>query len=233
MTPHRAPEDARWLVLSVLDGVQPRGVFGTVVRDWLGVKRPPCQYGWRLLDAGCGDGVVAMGMMKGLPGVIGEATLLDNDPAMVALAHQALVRAGWCDHARAVCHDVVTWVPPAPYDLIVTNPPYRLTSRGHTAALPRKRHAHTISPPQLAAWFGALRGMLAEGGVLAAVLHPDCLPVLAPVMRGMDAVLWPLQTHPERAPKRVIAHWCEGAGNVLVRPPVQVWEAEVRRWLGI
>jgi len=79
--------------------------------------------GARVLDAFCGTGAFAL---EALSRGGASATLIDNDPAAIALVHRNLKVLGESERARVIQADATA---PAragePHDLIFLDPPYR------------------------------------------------------------------------------------------------------------
>ncbi len=89
--------------------------------------------GWRLLDAGTGTGILALGALRlGADKVCG----LDNDPRAIAHARQN-ARLNHLARARFFVADVLTWKAPERYDVITAN----LFSELLIAAMPKLRRA--------------------------------------------------------------------------------------------
>ncbi|MFL5807493.1 MAG: methyltransferase [Roseiflexaceae bacterium] len=80
----------------------------------------------RVLDLGCGGGIVGMLLARLAPQ--GHATLVDSDTAAVALARENL-RANQIGNATVCAGDGLDALPGATFDLIATNPPFHLGRR--------------------------------------------------------------------------------------------------------
>jgi release factor glutamine methyltransferase len=76
----------------------------------------------RILDIGTGSGCIAITLARLLPQAIITAT--DISPAALDVARDNALRLGVQDRINFVCSDVFPLQPPAPYDCIVSNPPY-------------------------------------------------------------------------------------------------------------
>jgi release factor glutamine methyltransferase len=82
----------------------------------------------RLLDLGSGTGAIAVALLHALPGWTGVA--LDRSPAARALTARNATANGVGDRLRVVAGDAfapepdLAALPPGPYDLLVSNPPY-------------------------------------------------------------------------------------------------------------
>ncbi len=74
----------------------------------------------RVLDVGTGSGAIALALVDEHPGA--AVTAIDVSPEAVALARENAKAAGAEIDVRE--HDVHGGLPPGPYDLVVSNPPY-------------------------------------------------------------------------------------------------------------
>ena len=96
-----------------------------------GSKRP-----LRGLDLGCGCGVVGLGIMLRMPDA--RFVGLDINPELVGAAAQNAALLGLAEQYLAVSGDVrdyksIAEIPPAAFDLVVANPPYRKPGSGRTS----------------------------------------------------------------------------------------------------
>jgi SAM-dependent methyltransferase len=127
----------------------------------------------RLLDVGCGTGSLVFRLADALPDA--ELTGIDVSPANIdaaeaqRAAHQAAARI------RFETADYLTWMPPAPFDAIVTDGVLHLIP-GDTVSLLRK-----------------LAGDVAPGGVLVCGMPYECAynTVFSAVRRGLRTVRAP------------------------------------------
>jgi len=76
--------------------------------------------GDRLLDLGCGNGVVAAALLT--EGVVSSATLCDSDALAVEAAEDTLALNG--HEAEVLADDAGTGLPRKSFDLVACNPPY-------------------------------------------------------------------------------------------------------------
>ena len=138
----------------------------------------------RLLDLGAGTGAIAVALLHALPGWTGVA--VDRSPAARALTVRNAAANGVGDRLQVVAGDVfapapdLADLPPGPYDLVVSNPPYIPT--GEIARLMPEVRDHD---PREALDGGAdgldayraiarlLPGLLRSGGLLALEFGDD------------------------------------------------------------
>jgi 16S rRNA (guanine1207-N2)-methyltransferase len=112
--------------------------------------------GDRVLDLGCGTGVVAAALLA--EGLVAEATLTDSDALALETSRRTLALNGL--EAELVASDAGAELPAKRYDLILTNPPLHrgfARDRGTPARivdeavrlLAPKGRLHLVGPPTL------------------------------------------------------------------------------------
>lgn len=130
--------------------------------------RPPS----RILELGVGSGAIALTLASAFPSAGVVAT--DVDAGALALAGENAVAAGLADRLEFVLSDWWTAVPPGPYEVIISNPPY--LSAEEAAEIPVEVRAFEparalVSPDAgmaaLKTIIGSARPFLAPGGLLA------------------------------------------------------------------
>jgi ribosomal protein L3 glutamine methyltransferase len=100
----------------------PRSYFVEMIPGLLGDLLPPPRPGRRMLDVCTGSGCLALLLAHGFPDA--EVVGCDLSPAALEVAainlraHRLEARVRFCRS------DVLASVPPGPYDLILSNPPY-------------------------------------------------------------------------------------------------------------
>jgi release factor glutamine methyltransferase len=75
-----------------------------------------------VLDVGTGTGAIALALADEHPGA--RVTALDRSCAALALARENVERTGLAARVRPVEGDLVDGLPPGPFHLVVSNPPY-------------------------------------------------------------------------------------------------------------
>lgn len=141
------------------------GTDGVLLGAWTPLRTTDC----RLLDLGTGTGVIAL--MLAQRKADAHITALDIDPECAAQARQNGDNSPWGGRLEVVCGSAQEFRPTAPFDLIVSNPPYFEKSlhspdAGRTLA----RHTDSLSLEELLA---AAERLLASDGRLAVVLPAD------------------------------------------------------------
>jgi tRNA1(Val) A37 N6-methylase TrmN6 len=153
----------------------------------------------RVLDAGLGTGAAALCLLARAPGEV-HVTGLEIDPDMAALATRSAALNGMAERLAVVLGDVTTppeTVTTAPFDAVLTNPPYHESGtpppdRGRAGA-----HAATVP---LARWIGACLDRLRPKGRLVVVHRADHLDALLAALAGRAgaAEIIPLWPGPDR-----------------------------------
>ncbi len=119
--------------------------------------------GKRVLDLGCGTGILAVGAA-----LLGArlATVVDIDAPSIALAQDAASRLGVADRAWFVAGDVAAWAPDAgAFDTVVMNPPFGAQKANRHADRAFVAKAAEAVSPAGTVWFLALartEGFLAQ-----------------------------------------------------------------------
>lgn len=120
----------------------------------------------RLLDVGTGTGVIALMLAQRAPEA--RITALDIDAACIAQARGNADRSPWSGRVETLCMPVQEYRTDAPFDLLVSNPPYYDRSLlPPDAGRATARHTVTLSYGELIA---AANCLLAPEGRLAVIL---------------------------------------------------------------
>ena len=151
---------------------------------WNNMREPS-----RILDIGTGCGILALMMAQRFPKAVIDAIDIDDESAGEA-AENALrsPRAGRIHVFRA---DFRSFEPAAPYDLIISNPPYFSKSMlpgNKRRILARHNHPESLSPEILAE--GVSR-MLVPNGIFALILPEDGATIFMEKARSLQKPLYP------------------------------------------
>jgi tRNA1Val (adenine37-N6)-methyltransferase len=203
-----------------------------------GFLTPP--YG-RFLDVGCGAGPLSFLLLARDRTATGVGVELQ--PRLAALARRGRDDNGWAGRWEIVTGDVrAVPLPAAAFDLVATNPPYRLVERSPPSPNPERALAHHELALRLPEWVAVAAGAVRPGGRVAAILPAARAGELAAQLRRHGLV--PARTraaHPragEPASRILVEARPGGAGEPVIEPPLIVHEPdgrftpEVRRMLG-
>lgn len=140
------------------------GTDGVLLGAWCEMHDSPD--GCRVLDVGCGTGVIGLMVAQRYPHC--EVTCLDVDADAVEECRQNIIASPFASRVNAVRGDFLNYNPDCRYQLIISNPPYFKDSlRAPDKSRMTARHDDTLP---LAALMRHASGMLDEAGRMALVL---------------------------------------------------------------
>jgi tRNA1(Val) A37 N6-methylase TrmN6 len=209
-------------------------LLAAAVADAATAAALPCH----ILDAGSGVGVVGLCIARRLP--LGEVTLVERQPQLVALAERNVSRNDLMDRVRVVRVDLLdpeavhgaAGLASNSFDVVVANPPYLDEGTGRPAIDPLKRGASAMPAGDLDQWARFLVRMAAPSGKLAMIHRADALGRLLSVLDGRFGALELLPIHPRLgAPaNRVIVRGRKGSRAPLTIHPGLVLHADDGRF---
>lgn len=177
-----------------------------------------------------GDHVVEFGSGVGVAGLAVAfrekqvaLTLIDNDPAMIALAATNASRNAVAattvelDIAARADAFFAAGLMPDGFDRVMMNPPFNDASRHQASPDAGRRSAHENAGTTLNVWIHAARRLLKPGGTLTLIWRADGLAeVLAALGRGFGGVVI-LPVHPKSgaAAIRVLVRATKGSRTPL------------------
>jgi tRNA1(Val) A37 N6-methylase TrmN6 len=144
----------------------------------------PAQAGDRVLELGAGVGAASLALLSRVPGA--DATLIEIDPALCALANENIARNGMSGRARAIALDAQAPIEvfaragatPGAFDHVMMNPPFNDASHQPSPDAMRRR-AHEGPEGLLAGWIATARELLTGSGQVTLIWRAE----------GMDDVL--------------------------------------------
>lgn len=201
----------------------------------------------RVLDIGCGTGALAFLLLAADPASSGVAVELQ--PRLARLARAGAARNGFASRLAVIEGDVGALaeaeLPPASFDLVATNPPFRRPSDGLPSPHAEKAHANheiTLTLPQ---WSAVAARVVRPSGRVAAIFAAERLGELLARLAadGLGAArLRAVHPQADRPAARVLVEARPGPRAApVVEPPLIVhgahgrggrFSAEVARMLG-
>ena len=199
----------------------------------------------RVLDIGCGTGALAFLLLAGDPAATGVAVELQ--PRLASLARRALAPNGLSQRLELIEGDVRHLggerLRAASFDLVATNPPFRLVSDGQSSPDPERARAHHELTLTLAQWVAVAARVVRPDGRVAVIFAAErTVELLAELQRHGLQPTRLRAVHPvaERPASRVLVE-ARRAGRTpfVLEPPLvihgtdgQRFSDEVARLLG-
>ncbi len=190
----------------------------------------------RVLDIGCGCGVVGLSLLLAHPKKEVQLLGMDNDREMIECALKNSQRLGLDQTTRFVRMDAgeidSSVIHAESFDLALINPPYRRPGSGRTPASPGRKAA-TFAPESgldifLKAAGFALKNKGKAGIVFPASRLDELLYALASNRLRPKKVL-PVQGRSGRAANLVLVQAVKNAGQeMLLAPPLILYDAQNR-----
>jgi tRNA1(Val) A37 N6-methylase TrmN6 len=177
--------------------------------------------GEHVVDLGAGVGGAGLALARRVAGV--AVTLLDIDPALVALAGANAARNGLAERVRSTCLDVAA--PAAAFaaaglaagsaDRVMMNPPFNTLQ--NPSPDPCRRLAHSASQGTLRLWLRTSARLLRSGGMLTLIWRADRLDdMFAALANGFGAIsLLPIYPKPGMPAIRVLIRAAKGSRNPI------------------
>lgn len=177
------------------------------------------------VDLGAGIGAAGLALASRIEGA--RVTLVDIDPALVALAEHNATRNGMGARVRAVCLDVTTpaetfaadGLSAGSVDCVLMNPPFNAAQNPSPDL--QRRAAHIAAAGTLDNWIRTAWRLLRPSGELTLIWRADGLAdVLAGIAAGFGAVaLLPIYPKPDAAAIRVIVRTVKASRAPLTLLP--------------
>jgi len=165
----------------------------------------------RLIELGAGVGAAGLAIARRVDDL--AVTLVEIDPALVALARENAKRNGVADRARVVCLDVAApadafaaaGLPAGAADHVLMNPPF---NAAHNPSPDRSRRlAHTAAHDTLLRWIEAAARLLRPAGVVTLIWRADGLDTVLTAVAGGDfgaVTVLPVHPRPDAPAIRVL-----------------------------
>jgi tRNA1(Val) A37 N6-methylase TrmN6 len=174
----------------------------------------PARPGERVAEFGSGVGAASLALLSRVPEI--DATLLEIDAGLAALAQQNIDRNGFADRARALTRDVTAPSEHGPFDHIFMNPPFN-DRRHQPSPEPGRRLAHAAELDLLPLWIESARTSLLPGGTVTLIWRAEGLADVMDALKAGFGTISVLPVHPApgRPPIRVIAVGQKGGGAAI------------------
>jgi len=188
-----------------------------------------------IADLGAGSGAIGLSLAVLEPSL--EVTLIELDPQIAAFAAESAALNGCAGRVRSLTANVEELARSprshrelgAPYDLVVTNPPFTNARASQTSPDPGRALAHVAREGALARWIDAAHFLLRPKGVLIAIHRPDAMgEVLTALLPRFSAVaIRPVHARAEGAATRILIRARKGGRAPLtLLPPLVLHERE-------
>ncbi|TVR40073.1 MAG: methyltransferase domain-containing protein [Cryomorphaceae bacterium] len=118
------------------------GTDGVLLGAWATPMHPP----QKILDVGTGTGLVSLMMAQRFN--TSKITAIEIDPDAARQAHENVCASKFAQRIEVIEADIMNWLPSAPPDFIVCNPPFfkhQLEAPGHARTLARHQKRFDLS----------------------------------------------------------------------------------------
>lgn len=184
------------------------------------------------IDLGAGVGGAGLALARRVHGV--AVTLIEIDPALVALARDNAARNGLADRVQAIALDVgapatefaAAGLAAGAADCALMNPPFNVTQQPSPDQ--DRRRAHAGASGLLSRWLGAAARLLRPGGAITVIWRADGLAdALAALADGFGGVaVLPVHPKPDAAAIRVLIKAVkDGRAPLSLLPPLILADA--------
>ena len=209
--------------------VQPRRGFRSSLDPLLLARFLTPPHG-RFLDIGCGTGALSFTLLADDAGATGVGVELQERLARLAGLGRARNQVG--DRFQVVEGDIralAVGLSATPFDLVATNPPFRVTGHGVRSPDGERARANHEVTLTLAEWLDCAARLLRPGGRLGVVYAAERLPELLAGMNARDlspARLRAVHPFADRPAVRVLveAHR-QSRRTLVIEPPLVLHEA--------
>lgn len=163
---------------------------------------PHIKEGASVLDAGCGNGIIALILAKHKNANV-EAVEIENTLVNAAKINARLNNLKNIHFTHA---DFLSAQVEGKYMHVVSNPPYHSTEKGYQAHSEHKQLAHGASEDMMLSWVKKSIRLTQRGGTCTLIHHAANVDGFEHILKQYNTTVTPVQTHPDRPAKRVIIH---------------------------
>ena len=172
----------------------------------LGAWAPECIAGGRILDIGTGTGVMAI--MAGQRNPSARIVGVEIDEMSALQARENAEASPWADRVEIVNADIRSYEAAAPFDLVISNPPYFVDSlkspdSGRTTA----RHTVSLDFGEL---MSAVERLLAPDGLFAVIVPAEAASMVVASGRLALRRRCDVRSKPSAGPIRTMMEFAAG-----------------------
>lgn len=190
------------------------GTDGCLLGGWF-----DCSHSRRILDIGCGSGLIAIMAAQRCDAMI---TGIDIEKSATVQAAANVSACPWSERIEILNTDVLQYTPQEPFDTIVCNPPYFINSlKCEESSRTLARHSDTL---ECSIFFRKATTLLTEDGKISIVIPTDIAEDWkdAAALAGFSpSRITYIKTTPRKTPKRVLmefirAYRCNAETKTLI-----------------
>jgi tRNA1(Val) A37 N6-methylase TrmN6 len=182
--------------------------------------------GEHAVELGAGVGAAGLALALRIPDL--RVTLVDIDPALVALANENAAHNGLADRVTAVVTDAVAparalsefGLPPGCAHHVLMNPPFHDPTASRASPDPARARAHMASKETLKSWLMTAARLLAGNGTVTLIWRADGLADVLAALDGFGAiVVVPVHPNADAAAVRILVRATKGRRTPLQLRP--------------
>jgi tRNA1(Val) A37 N6-methylase TrmN6 len=188
-----------------------------------------------VLDCGAGVGTVGLCVAARCPQA--RVTLVEREPALVALARRNIARNGFSDIVALIKGDVAApashqdapRVAPESFDLVLANPPYHDAAGGTRAGNALKQVSHAMEAGELDAWVRFAARTCRPGGRVTLIHKADALAALLETLQDRfgNLTITPIHPYAAKPAIRILVSGIKGSRAPLsIAPPLVLHDAD-------
>ncbi len=185
--------------------------------------------GLAVADLGCGVGTIGLSVARAAPAA--SVTLVDNDPAILALAARNAELNGLGGRTTIVAADILApsrqrlaaGLANDAFDLVLSNPPFLKAGAARSSPLANRSRAHDMPEGGLETWVAHALALLKPRGRLILIHRADALPAILAAIGARAGGIRVLPIHPVsgREAARVVVGAEKGSrAPFALRPPL-------------
>ena len=192
--------------------------------------------GEHAVELGAGVGAAGLALAVRVPGL--RVTLVDIDPALVALANENATRNGLAGRVAALVADAAApaqtfstiGLPPGCAEHVLMNPPFHDAASARPSPDAERARAHVATDDTLTAWIATASRLLAGTGTVTLIWRADGLAEVLQALDGFGAIaVLPVHPSPHAPAVRILIRAVKGRRTPLQLRPGLVLNDEAGR----